>query len=115
MSTGKNFYANLPKKLSEDATTFLQFVQDNNLDMHGVMVEFFGKYWAGFAAWWLKRMGERIDWISFALAPHNAHWFVCWVFGNYPEVYTAVMKALQDAKSQQEKEAQCLSQPTPSL
>lgn len=59
-----------------------------------VLNEVLFKFWAGFAAFWMKRRGEHVTWSTFALRPHNLYYFLAWAFNTYPSLPGEVVAAI---------------------
>lgn len=74
------FYARLPKKITETSARLRKAMESGEIDNDAVLKAYFQEHWDEFKAWWLKNMGERIDWMTFARAPHNCEFFTQWVF-----------------------------------
>jgi len=59
------------------------------------MKDYFKDYWKEFQIFW-KQGGETIDWVTFALMPHNGIMFMMYVFTEYPEVLQTVENDLKE-------------------
>ena len=81
--------------LSEE---FRKFLELDLVDIDSVMRDYFGKYWNDFGKWWLKKTTEKVDWVTFALAPHNSEYFTQWVFSKHPDVAKKVKMDLEAFK-----------------
>ena len=57
------------------------------------MEYYFADFWPGFVAFW-RKSGETPEWVTFALAPHNALWFIQWTFKEYPHVMADVVNGM---------------------
>lgn len=90
------FYSKLPKDISTDAAELQEFCETYPDGVDVTMKFYFGKHWDEFQKFWKH---EQILWTTFALAPHNARWFVEWVFYHYPETRTKIMTDLHNAKA----------------
>ena len=77
-----------------------KFMEDCPDSIEEVMRDYFGKYWAEFCKEWKKDTKESLDWISFALMPHNSFYFTEWVMANNPDVLARVKADLQGAKEE---------------
>ena len=82
----------VPKDVTIDAERFIKLLEtsDGNA-IHDVMKSYFGPYWLEFKRYWLNSTDEMIDWVNFALAPHNAQNFVEYVFTKHPEVRKTII------------------------
>ena len=88
----------IPVKTALNVTKIIKHLEitNNSEYMDKVMKEYFGTYWPEFKKYWFSKTNEKIDWINFALAPHNAQIFIEWVFVSYPNVETRLMHDLED-------------------
>jgi hypothetical protein len=80
--------------LSEE---FRNLIENEKVDNDKTMRMLFGKFWPEFGKFWLGS-GEYIDWISFALAPHNAEYFVQFVLKEHPEMIIQLDNFLKEHK-----------------
>lgn len=88
-----SFYASMPKRYTDAAERLRKLMEDKaEWDWNDVMKEYFGDKWNEFRRWWLERTDEPINWQTFALAPHNAVWFVSWAFFKDEDLMTRVMR-----------------------
>lgn len=95
-----NFYNKVPKKYTDLAVELQKFFesQGNDYDIDSVMNEYFRKHWIEFKSVWFAMHKESIEWITFALAPHNGTWFTTYCFWMYEDLYNRVKKDLGAAK-----------------
>lgn len=84
-----NFYRKISKKNAEVSSALQKVLESGSVEVSAVMTHYFETYWEEFKAFW-EGSGEKILWVTFALAPHNATWLVQWVFYHHPEVMETV-------------------------
>jgi len=92
-----NYYSKINKRVQDCAYKLQKLLESGEYDVDGIMKGFFENYWNEFQLFW-KQSGENIDWITFALAPHNAVMFMEYVFTEYPSVLEQVEKELLKIK-----------------
>lgn len=93
-----SFFARMPRKVMDDADKIkARCDADPAEKMWRLMAEtFLLPHWPEFQAWWLRYHHERIEWMTFVLAPHNGIMFLYWVFHKHPETRQRAMGALRD-------------------
>lgn len=85
------YYRKITRSIIDDVDLIVKLLQGcDNADMQEIMNEYFKAYWSEFKVFWAQS-GENIDWITFALMPHNAHYFITYVFNEHPEIRIRVM------------------------
>ena len=89
-----NYFCKISDKLFNSAIELKNILdkeidKNNEFDLDSLMKKYFGKYWKEYQEFWAQSR-EKIDWISYALAPHNSVNFIMYVFKEYPEVYKRV-------------------------
>lgn len=88
------FYQKLPKDISEDAAKIQAFLEEHPEASSIIMESYFARYWLEFQKFWSH---ERLNWVTFVLAPHNARWFIEWTFSTYPDFRTLIMTDMTSA------------------
>jgi hypothetical protein len=91
-----NFYRKISKKNAEVSSALQKVLESGNVDVSTVMAHYFETYWNDFKAFW-EESGEKILWVTFALAPHNATWLVQWVFHHHADVMEQVESDMRSA------------------
>lgn len=85
MKKHDGYYVKVPKRVDDLSHRLKNILENDWINNHEVMTEYFGTYWEEFKTFW-KQCGETIDWITFACAPHNSIMFVIYVFKEYPHL-----------------------------
>ena len=94
----RSFYSKMPAEVKEVSLELKTFMEKFPDSIEDVMRGYFCSYWQEFCKEWKKDTNENLDWISFALMPHNSIYFTEWVMVNNPEVLTKVKSDLECLK-----------------
>jgi hypothetical protein len=84
----------MPKDVIRLASELRALLESEKVNCDQTMRMLFAPYWPEFGKFWLGT-GERVDWVSFALAPHNGEMFVQFVLKEHPENFSKVEAFLQ--------------------
>jgi len=87
------FYSKVPQKISDTSLVLQKVLESGDVDVNDVMSLYFKTYWKDFREFWAQS-GEKIDWVTFALAPHNGNFFTTWVFYYHSDLLKIVQKDL---------------------
>lgn len=96
-SNPSTYYVNIPKYILDTTDVLIRFFGGITLEVRlPIMNVYFSKYWPEFVKFW-SQSGEVPEWNTFALVPHNAHWFILYVFKKHKDVYDLVYNDMKDA------------------
>lgn len=100
-----NYYSRVSAVVSDDADKIVKLFETiGGEGTTALMYHYFARYWAEFVEFW-RQSGEVVDWVTFALIPHNAHWFITYVFQEYPDVRKMVMTDYTQAMEAEQNDA----------
>lgn len=92
----QSYYSRLPKDVRQIASELRILLESEKINSDWTMRKLFAKFWPEFGHFWLAT-GERVEWVSFALAPHNSEMFVQFVLKEHPEMIVEVRNFLNKA------------------
>jgi hypothetical protein len=92
------YFTRIPKDALRLASELRALLESEKVDCDFTMRKLFAQFWPEFGKFWLGA-GERVDWVTFALAPHNGEMFVQFVLKEHPEMIAKVDSFIDEWKS----------------